>query len=88
MSEQFSNRKSDMFAYIIDKVKAVTQGWSQKYLSPGEKEVLLKTVALAMHIFSMNVFRLPKEGCEEINKVLANFWWGRDRTKVCMEESE
>lgn len=53
-----------MFAYIIDKVKTVTQGWSQRYLSPGGKEVLLKAVALAMPIFSMNVFRLPKEVCE------------------------
>ena len=61
MPEQFARKKSDMFAYIVDKVKAVTQGWSQKYLSPGGKEVLLKSIALAMPIFSMNVFRLPKK---------------------------
>lgn len=65
-----------MFAYIIDKVKAVTQGWSWKYLSPGGKEVLLKDVSLSMPIFSMNVFRLPKEVCKVINRVLAQFWWG------------
>ena len=81
MPEQFTNKKSDMFAYIIDKVKAVMQGWSQKYLSPGGKEVLLKVVALAMPIFSMNVFRLPKEVCEEINRVLARFGWGKEDNK-------
>lgn len=38
--------------------------------------MLLKAVALVMPIVSMNVFRLPKEVCEEINRVLAQFWWG------------
>lgn len=34
-----------------------------------------------MPIFSMNVFRLPKEVCEEINGVLAKFWWGNTDKK-------
>ena len=38
--------------------------------------MLLKAVALAMPIYSMNVFKLPKEVCEEINGILAKFWWG------------
>ena len=51
----------EMFAYIIDKVKSVTQNWKQRYLSTGGKEVLLKAIAVAMPIFSMNIFWLPKE---------------------------
>lgn len=42
LSEQFTNKKSDMFAYIVDKVKAVVQSWKHRHLSPGGKEVLLK----------------------------------------------
>lgn len=76
LPEQFGRKKSEMFRYIIEKVKAATQGWNKKYLSQGGKEVLLKAVALAMPIFSMNVFLLPKEICEEINTLLAKFWWG------------
>ena len=75
LPEQFGRKKSEMFAYIIDKVKKVTQGWHQRYLSHGGKEVLLKAIALAMPIYSMNVFRLTKEICEEINGILARFWW-------------
>ena len=76
LPEQVGSKKSEMFAYIIEKVKSVTQSWKQRYLSTGGKEVLLKAIAVAMPIFSMNIFRLPKEVCAEINAVLAKFWWG------------
>lgn len=81
LPEQFGSKKSDMFRYIIDKVKAVTQGWHQRYLSPEGKEVLLKAIALAMPIYTMNVFKLTKEICEEINSILATFWWSSGEKK-------
>lgn len=65
-----------MFQYIIEKVRAATQGWKKKFFSHGGKEILLKAIALAMPIYTMNVFRLPKYICEEINAILAKFWWG------------
>lgn len=64
-----------MFKYIVEKVKEVTQNWKQRHLSYGGKEVLLKAVALAIPIYSMNVFHLTKEICEEINCILSKFWW-------------
>lgn len=70
-----------MFAYIVDKVKKVEQGWKQKHLTHGGKEVLLKSIALAMPIFSMNIFRLPKKICDEIIAILARFWWGSGKAK-------
>ena len=81
LPEQFGSKKGEMFAYIVEMVKAVTQSWKQKYLSQGGKEVLLKAIAMAMPIFSMNIFRLPKEICEDINRILAQFWWGADDRK-------
>lgn len=76
LPEKFNKKKGEMFEYIIEKVKAATQGWNRRFLSHGGKEILLKSVTLAMPIFSMNIFRLPKTICEEINTLLANFWWG------------
>ncbi|WZY89335.1 hypothetical protein YC2023_046070 [Brassica napus] len=81
LPEQFGSKKGEMFAYIVDKVKKVVHGWKQKHLTHGGKEVLLKSIALAMPIFSMNIFRLPKEVCEEINAILARFWWGTGESK-------
>ena len=66
-----------MFHYILVRVKAKTQGWNKKFLSQGGKEVLLKSVALAMPIYSMNVYKLPKKICEEINNILNRFWWSK-----------
>lgn len=76
LAEQFGNKKSEMFAYIIDKVKLITQSWKQRHLSQGGNEVLLKAIAVAMPIYSMNIFRLPNDICIEINAILARFWWG------------
>lgn len=75
LPEQIGLKKNEMFAYIIDKFKRVVQSWKQRHLSLGRKEVLLKALALAMPIYSINIFRLPKEICEDINKILAQFWW-------------
>lgn len=72
--------KSDMFAYIIDKIKTITQEWKHKLSSHGGKEVPLKAVALTIPILSMNVFRL-KEVFEEIN-IIARFWWSSDDKKA------
>lgn len=64
-----------MFHYIVDKVKEKTQGWSKRFLCPGGREVLLKSTALAMPVYTMNIFKLSKGICEEIEGVLAIFWW-------------
>ena len=67
LPEQFNNKKGEMFQFTIDKVRDAAQGWNRRFLSHGGKEILLKTVALAMPIYSMSIFRLPKTICEEIN---------------------
>ena len=50
-------------------------GWQNRYLTPAGKEVLLKSVAMAMPNFTMSCFLLPKTTCQQIEAVLADFWW-------------
>lgn len=40
-------------------------------------EILLKAVALAIPMFAMNCFKLPITLCIEIERLMANFWWGQ-----------
>lgn len=46
-------------------------------LSKAGKEVLIKAVAQAIPTYTMSLFQLPVGICEEINRSLARFWWGK-----------
>ena len=49
-------------------------GWKEKTISKAGREVLIKTVAQAILIYSMSIFKFPKKVCEDINSVLAKYW--------------
>ena len=75
LPEQFGRKKKEMFEYIIDRVKKRTSTWSARFLSPAGKEIMLKSVALAMPVYAMSCFKLPKGIVSEIESLLMNFWW-------------
>lgn len=47
----------------------------------GAKEVLIKSVALALPIYAMSVFQLPKDLCARITSAIAEFWWSSGNKK-------
>ena len=47
-----------------------------KILSAGGKDVLIKSVAQAIPVYSMSCFRLPQGLCKHINNIIRKFWWG------------
>lgn len=61
-----------MFKYVKDSVLGNINGWKTRFLNMAGKEILIKSVALAMPVFSMNCFKLPVE----IDSILSRFWWG------------
>lgn len=75
LPECFSGSKVEMLKYIHEKMTARFQGWYAFFLSTGGKEVLLKSVAMAMPVFAMSVFKLPKTTCKNLTRAMANFWW-------------
>ena len=76
--EQFGRKKDEILKYVTEKVKAKTQRWQNKFLSPAGKEVLIKFVASGTPVYPMNTFKLLKSVCDDINNILAKFWWGKD----------
>lgn len=48
-------------------------GWKEKFLSQARKVVLLKAVVQAILTYTMNVFKLPKTLCREINIMMSKF---------------
>ncbi|KAG7556714.1 Ribonuclease H domain [Arabidopsis suecica] len=78
LPEQFGRKKVELFEYIVKKVKERTEGWTYKYLSPAGKEIVIKAIAMALPVYSMNCFLLPTTICNEINSVVTSFWWGQE----------
>ena len=62
------------FKYLKDRIWKWIQGWIEQCLSAGGKDVLIKSVAQAIPVFSMSCFKLPKGLCQHINSLIQNFW--------------
>ncbi|XP_030949875.1 uncharacterized protein LOC115973779 [Quercus lobata] len=56
-------------------------GWKEKHISKVGREVLIKTVAQAIPTYSMSMFKLPKKIYDDINSVLAKYWWGQTQNE-------
>ncbi|CAN6545401.1 unnamed protein product [Malus baccata var. baccata] len=52
------------------------QGWKQSSLSRAGKEVLIKAVVQAIPAYPMSIFKFPAIVCQELDTLVADFWWG------------
>ena len=65
--------RSDCFRHLIDRVRVRTNGWKEKQLSMGGKEVLIKSIAQAVPVYAMMVFKIPKNICKGISDAISQF---------------
>ncbi|XP_071924943.1 uncharacterized protein [Coffea arabica] len=76
--------KTQVFAFVQNKISNKLQGWKQKLLSQGGKEILVKSVIMAMPTYVMACFRLPRGLCRQITGKIASFWWGKGEKGTCV----
>jgi hypothetical protein len=81
MPTDVGSSRSGTFKFLRDRVWSKVKGWLEKILSAGGKEVLIKSVAQAIPVYSMACFRLPRGLCEHINSLIRQFWWGSKEGK-------
>ena len=68
--------KEGSFKYLMDRIWKQVQGWMEKILSAAGKEVLIKSIAQAIPVYSMACFKLPRGLCESLTSMIKAFWWG------------
>lgn len=71
--------KSQVFAYLKDRVWKRIQGWKEKFLSWAGKEIMIKAVAQAIPTFAMGCFNLTKDLCDQISSMICRYWWNQRR---------
>ena len=69
--------KKQVFTEIKETVSKKLAGWKEKLLSIGGREILIKSVAQAMLTYTMSCFQLPKTLCDDLERMMRNFWWGQ-----------
>ena len=79
--EDISGSKCKLFAFLKDKLMPRVNGWTGRCLSKGGKEVLIKSILLALPTYVMSTFFLPLEICENLASVIAQFWWSSNPPK-------
>ena len=62
----------------VDHINQLVNGWKEKLLSTGGKDILIKAVAQAMPVFAMSVFNIPKKVCKGMTDAISRYWWGDD----------
>lgn len=68
-------KRRSVFHFLTHPVKQKLQNRNNKVLSKAGKFTLLKTVAQTIPNFWMNLFLLPNDVCEGIEKQMNGFWW-------------
>lgn len=78
-------RKKKTFSDLKHKVWTELKGWKAKLLSQGDKEVLIKAVALSIPTYTMSCFKLPSTLCYELENLMAKFWWDQKKDENKMQ---
>ena len=67
--------KTNTFKGVREKITKKVTGWKEKFISKAEREILIKMVAQVAPTYMMSIFKIPKQTCEDINSILAWYWW-------------
>ncbi|XP_048623665.1 uncharacterized protein LOC125592503 [Brassica napus] len=79
--EDISGSRCKLFAFLKEKLLHRVNGWTVRWLSKGGKEVLLKSILLALPTYVMLRFLLLLEICENLASAITQFWWGSNPPK-------
>lgn len=65
------------FKDLWERIAKRVMGWKEKFNSKAREEVLIKTIAQVIPIYSMSLFQLLKMLCNDINSIMEKYQWGQ-----------
>ncbi|CAM8888420.1 unnamed protein product [Rhodiola kirilowii] len=68
-------RKIETFRWLEDRMMKKIQDWKSLLLSAAGKEALIKSCYLAVPVFAMSCYKVPKTFCEKLASNALTFWW-------------
>ena len=86
MNEQYlgmplltGKNKSKELRSIKERMQARVNSWNGRMISQAGKAILIQSVGQSIPIYMMSCLLFPKGFIQEINMILAGFWWGDTR---------
>lgn len=67
--------RTHLWQILFDSCVNKLEGWKYKWLTSAGRLLLLKSVLLAMLIYSMMCFKIPNKISSSINQFMRNFFW-------------
>jgi hypothetical protein len=55
--------------------------WCDGLLAQSAREVLIKAISQALPTYVMGVFKLPMSVCDDLTKLICDYWWGVEQGK-------
>ncbi|OMO51274.1 reverse transcriptase [Corchorus capsularis] len=73
--------KTREFQFLKDRLKKRITSWNSRLFSRAGKAVMIQSVAQAIPVYLMSVFQFPKSFVQELNSLIAGYWWGDTMAK-------
>ena len=90
--------KIQVFSFVQDRLNIRVNGWTFKFFTKGEKEVIIKSVITALPNHTMSCYHLPKATVKKLTSAVSQFWWSPGRSirgmhwkswdRVCVAKDE
>ncbi|KAM6556810.1 hypothetical protein CsatB_003829 [Cannabis sativa] len=82
-----SRQKDAEFNFILDNLVSKLHGWKLKSLSKAGRATLIKSVGLALPVYTMQTTKLSKKLASRIDGMVRDFWWGCEQGNrgICLK---
>jgi hypothetical protein len=69
------------FQSLQGKLAKIFMQVEENQMAQGGREVLIKAVGQSLATYVMGVYKLPFGPCDDLEKIIRNFWWGTEKGK-------